>query len=87
MSDFKIKLDDDSISLKGLMNSHIKDIVGYIREPFDNDVLVFEICRIIFENGVSVYVEGDYEVAYIPFDDTIKQLSEEVFEKYKDKDE
>lgn len=67
------------VSLSKMMGCKIKDIYGYVDDPFDNGALVFQICSIKFENGKSVSVEGENDIAYLPANDEIRELSEEVF--------
>lgn len=87
MADFEIEdfeNDEGFISLTKIMGCKIKDIDGFIDDPFDNGVLVLRISKIYFEDGRSVFMEGEHDVVYIPSDDKIPELSEDFFEKLND---
>lgn len=82
----ELMYDETYLSLSKLMVSKIKDIVGFLYDPFDNENVIFKLSKVIFENGKSVFIQGEHDIAYIPPDDRIPELSEAVFEKYKEED-
>ena len=57
-----------------LVHKAIKDIGGYVTTEFGDDVPVFKISKIIFEDDTSIWVEGEHDIPYIPSSDKIAGL-------------
>jgi hypothetical protein len=57
---------DYEISLEKFQGKKIVDVVGYISGEFGTDTLVFKVNRVVFEDGASVWLEGEHDIAYIP---------------------
>ncbi len=50
------------ISLSAWMGP-IKDIHGYISQEFGDPV--FELCKVVFEDGTQIEIECDYDFPYL----------------------
>ena len=50
------------ISLSAWMGP-IKDIHGYISQEFGDPV--FELCKVVFEDGTQIGVEGEHDCPYL----------------------
>jgi hypothetical protein len=67
MSDF------EWLDLEKITGKKVSRIDGHVSSEFGRDVLVFELFRIHFEDGSSIFVEGEHDTPYIangkaPFD-------------------
>ncbi len=51
-------------NLTDVVGTGIKEITGYVTSPFDAD-LSFKLCKIIFEDGRELHVEGEHDFPYI----------------------
>jgi len=54
--------------------------VHYPSDPFGAGP-IFKVSQIVFEDGTTVYVEGEHDVAYIPSDEKLKNMDEETLER------
>lgn len=54
------------ISLSKLIGKRVIDASGYVSGEFGFSV--FKICDLIFEDGTSISIDGDHDIAYIPQD-------------------
>jgi len=84
--DFFYKDSDYLFSLSKFVGKKIVDIAGYPSDPFDG-VPLFNISRIIFEDGTEVFVESEHDVAYLPPDDKLSNMDEETLQKFIDEEE
>lgn len=80
-TDFLYKDSDYLFSLNKFVGKKVVDIVGFPSDPFGETPL-FDISRIIFDDGTEVSVEGEHDVAYLPSDDNLKNMDEETLEKF-----
>jgi hypothetical protein len=74
---------DYLFSLNKLLGKKVTDVVGYPTAPFGGTPL-FRISQIIFEDGTSMFVEGEHDVAYLPADDEVTNMDEETLQKFID---
>ncbi len=72
-------------SLTKLVGKKIADITGYPSDPFGGSP-VFKLFQIIFEDGTSVFTEGEHDVPYIS-DNEIHNLDEETLQSFIEEDE
>ena len=73
-------------SLAKFTGKKIYDIIGYPSDPFGGSP-VFKIFQIIFEDGASVFVEGEHDAPYIPSDEEIHNLDEETLQSFIENEE
>lgn len=66
---------DGNISLVKLTGLKIKDIQCWISNEFGDPVL--QVSRIVFENDVTVWMEGEHDMPYIGCDGGIEELKED----------
>jgi hypothetical protein len=66
---------DTFFSLSKLVGKKIADITGYPTDPFGGTP-VFKLHQIVFEDGTTVYAEGEHDVPYIPSDEELKNMDE-----------
>jgi hypothetical protein len=77
-----IQNDDErwpNIQLSKLTGHHIKEVEGYITDPWGDEPL-FNITRIILGNGRTISVNGEHDVAYIESEDKDLNLDNETLE-------
>lgn len=86
--DFLCDNDNDGwlFSLNKLVGKKIVDIDGYPSDPFGGTPL-FSMFRVVFEDGTSIHVEGEHDVAYIPANDKLKNMDEDTLQEFIEKDE
>jgi hypothetical protein len=77
-------------SLSKLTGKKVVDILGYPADPFGGTPL-FQISHIVFEDGTTVFVEGEHDVAYIPAqgdeDDDLANLNEDTLQDFLDEEQ
>jgi len=71
--------ESDDYSLSKLVGKKIADIIGYPSDPFGGAPL-FKIWQIVFEDGTTVCVEGEHDVAYIPATDGLNNMDEDTLQ-------
>lgn len=69
--------DTTYLSLSKVYGKKIKDLVGYISEPFDEGVYIFKISRVVFEDNTEEWLAGEHDHSFIPMD----AVNEEPFKK------
>ena len=57
------------MDLEKVLGKKVKRIEGYVTSEFGEDVLVFKLCELIFEDGTRASVEGEHDILYIPGED------------------
>jgi len=77
---------DYLFSLSKFVGKKIKDIQGFPSDPFGGTPL-FNIARIVFDDGTEIFVEGEHDCAYIPADDKLPNMSEESLQEFIDEEE
>jgi hypothetical protein len=78
--DFLYSEGDWRLSLSKLVGKKVVDVIGYPSDPFGAGP-IFKVSQIVFEDGTTVYVEGEHDVAYIPSDEKLKNMDEETLER------
>lgn len=73
-------------SLNKLVGKKVVDITGYPADPFGGTPL-FKIFAIVFEDGTTIHVEGEHDVAYIPASDKLKNMDEDTLQSLIEDDE
>lgn len=73
-----------TISLTKLAGKSVKDVVGCSSTVFGDDVPVFRIFKIVFEDDSEVFVEGEHDCPYLSCDELV--LNEELQKLNKEDD-
>ena len=63
LADVLIEGSKDEISLAKIMGQPIKDITGHISNEYGESL--FEMSKIIFEDGSVLYAEGEHDCPYL----------------------
>lgn len=64
------------LSLSSIIGKKIVDVQGYISQQFGDDTPVFNVCNITLSDGTKLSVEGEHDIAYVPYDDLIPGITE-----------
>lgn len=74
-------------SLGNIVGKPISDVIGFISEEFG--IPVFQVTKICFLDGTSLWVEGEHDIAYIPVDGDLltEEKLDELLEKEEEEDE
>lgn len=77
------KFDDDRfyLSLSKVYGKKVKDLVGFISTPFDEDTYIFKISKVVFEDGTDEWLDGEHECAFIPMSDTNEKTFKSLFKQ------
>ena len=67
---YLIGTNDYELSLSKILGKSIKDIAGYVDHNFDEPV--FKITELHFDDGTILNVNGEHDIAYLPFGDDEK---------------
>lgn len=59
---------DEFLLLSSFKDSPVRDIEGYVSTAFGDDIPVFKIFCIHFEDGSTAFVEAEHDMPYIPGD-------------------
>lgn len=65
------------VSLIKTSGMKIKDVVGYTSTEFGDDIPVFSITKIIFEDGSIARLCGEHDIAYLPSNEGQHFLTED----------
>jgi hypothetical protein len=76
---------DYECSLSKFVGKKVVDLVGYPSAPFGGDP-VFKINKVVFDDGSTIWTEGEHDVAYIPATDKLKNMDEETLQRFIDED-
>ena len=76
---------DGDFSLSKLVGKKVVDILGYPSDPFGGTPL-FKINQIVFDDGSTVWVEGEHDTAYLSADDEMKNMDEDTLQGFIDED-
>lgn len=60
------KLQPSEKSLGEIVGTKVTHVAGNISFEFGKNTPVFQITRILFEDGTSMNVEAEHDIAYIP---------------------
>lgn len=69
------------LSLSKIYDKKIKDLVGFISQPFDEGTFIFEISKVVFEDGSDEWLDGEHELAFIPMDDANEKTFKKLFKQ------
>lgn len=69
------------MKLSELAGKKVMDIDGYVTSEFGHDILVFKISKVVFEDGSTVWAEGEHDIAYLPGEDFDKQALEKAYKE------
>jgi hypothetical protein len=73
-------------SLSKFVGKKIVDVAGWPADPFGGAPL-FQIWQIVFEDGSTVYLDGEHDVAYIGSSDKLQNMDDDTLESFIDRDE
>jgi hypothetical protein len=76
---------DYLLSLSSIVGKPVKDLYGHISNGFGTPV--FDVSRVVFEDGTEIYLEGEHDIAYISANEKVPGLNEEYLETLFDPDD
>lgn len=76
---------DTYYSLNKFVGKKIADILGFPADPFGGTP-VFEIKQLLFDDGSTVWVEGEHDTPYLPSDESMQNMDEDTLQKFIDAD-
>jgi hypothetical protein len=80
-SQFMSDSDKDFFSLSKYTGKKIADVIGYPSDPFGG-VPVFNLVKIVFDDGTGLLFGGEHDVAYLPSDEKIRNMDEETLQSF-----
>jgi hypothetical protein len=66
-------------SLNAFVNKKVVDVIGYPSDPFGGTP-VFVISQLLFEDGTTIYVEGEHDTAYLSSNSEFTNMDEETLQ-------
>lgn len=57
------------LSLASIVGKKIIDLEGHVSHKFGVDTPVFDISAVVFEDGTTMRLQGEHDIAYLPADD------------------
>jgi len=76
--------DTTYLSLSKVYGNKIKDLVGFISQPFDEGTYIFKISKVVFEDGTHQWLDGEHDHAFIPMDDINQKPFKKLFKQQND---
>lgn len=77
------------LSLSSILGKgrQVVDLEGYIDQKFGDDSPVFHACNVVLEDGTRIHLEGEHDIAYIPYHVKVKGMTEKEFNALIDPDD
>lgn len=73
---------DYELSLSKYVGKKVVDIVGYPTIAFDDAPPIFKLRQIMFEDGTTVFLEGEHDTVYLPTTNKLKNMDEETLQSF-----